>query len=1013
MIRFVIFSLSLIFVQLSYAQNKTIERSIINIKYKKVEIPFTSNDIFSQIAKLGIDVHCGVSVTDLQNSKIITLEVSEIEYKSLQSAGLNPNIVIDDLSDYYAKRNIKELPVAKKQLTKMKAKALRYKKLAQDMGCEEDSYPVPQNFELGSMGGFTTYQEMLDELDQMRSLYPNLISQRIPASTTETTIEGRTVYYVRLSDNPDADESEPEVLYNGVHHAREPLSMMNLLYYMWYLLENYDTDPSIKNIVDNVEMYFIPVVNPDGYIYNQTTNPNGGGLWRKNRRINGGGSVGVDLNRNYGYNWGYDNTGSSGNTNSDIYRGPSPFSEPESRIMRDFTYERKFINVFNNHSYSNLLLHPWGYTSGDCPDEELFDEISEQMCWHNRYHYGNSRVIYQANGDANDWHYGEQTVKRKILAWTPEIGSLAEGGFWPSPGDIVPQCERQMHMSLILAQSAANFGILNDLTPYGIDNQNTALTFSVEHMSLVPGSFTVTISSSDPNVVSIANPVMTTGIMTDSNYETISTNVTLANGIASGTPVSFDVIVNNGAYDIYSTTITKVFQPVELFSDNGASLNNWSSSGGWGVSNSTGYNSGSSITDSPSGNMSRTLRTLSLSTPIDLSGSQNPVLEYYTKWDIYRLFDYVQIQASTNGNNWEELCGEYTKIGASPDNVFSGNGSPDQPTGDGLYDGYQKEWLREQIDLSDYAGINTLYLRFIAKGDTEVTQRDGIYIDDFTVYREPLGHCENGVQDADETGIDCGGSDCVSCPTCLDGIQNGNETGTDCGGNCEFCPQEICQAYNFNVDPVVNFDPGQDFGPYIIQDNGATVYMEGNAWKAVEINYPVTPNTMLEFDFKSTVEGEIHEVAFDNDLSFAPIHRAVVYGNQGYAGSLTNATYNGSGNWQSFAIPIGNQFTGTFQYLVLTADDDANAAGNSYFRYLKIYEDDDGDQQCENCAISIVESAMPPITYSKSASDYIQTNGIIINTGTVVKYNAGNYIQLNNGFSTINAEFKAYIEICR
>jgi len=352
-------------------------------------------------------------------------------------------------------------------------------------------------------------------------------------------------------------------------------------------------------------------------------------------------------------------------------------------------------------------------------------------------------------GDANDWHYGEQRAKRKILAWTPEIGSLAEGGFWPSPNFIADQCERQMHMSLVLAQSAANFGMLNDLTPYGIDNQNTTLTFSIEHMSLVSGSFTVTVSSSDPNVASIA-----------------------------------DVVVNNGAYDIYTTTITKIYQPVEIISDGSANLSNWTSSGGWGIANSTGYNSGSSIADSPSGNMNNGQRTLTLNNPIDLSGSQNPVLEYYTKWDITRLFDYVQIQASTNGSNWTELCGEYTKQGTSPDNAWAGNGTPTQPTGDGLYDGYQKEWVREHIDLSNYAGVNTLYLRFIAKGDNQVAKNDGIYIDDFTVYREPLGHCENGVQDADESGIDCGGADCVTCPTCFDGIQNGNETGTDCGGNC-------------------------------------------------------------------------------------------------------------------------------------------------------------------------------------------------------------------------------------
>jgi len=161
MFRFTVFLLSLIFVQLSYAKDKTIEKSTISINYKKVEVPFTSEDIFVQIAKLGIDVQCGVSVTGHQNSKIITLEVSQSEYNLLLNAGLNPKVIINDLSDYYSKRNIQDLPNAKKKLKKMKSDAKRAQKLAQDMGCAEDSYPVPQNFELGSMGGFTTYQEML------------------------------------------------------------------------------------------------------------------------------------------------------------------------------------------------------------------------------------------------------------------------------------------------------------------------------------------------------------------------------------------------------------------------------------------------------------------------------------------------------------------------------------------------------------------------------------------------------------------------------------------------------------------------------------------------------------------------------------------------------------------------------------------------------------------------------------------------------------------------------------
>ncbi|MBQ0741152.1 peptidase M14, partial [Aquimarina celericrescens] len=79
-----------------------------------------------------------------------------------------------------------------------------------------------------------------------------------------------------------------EMLFTSLHHAREPIALSQNLFYMWYLLENYNSNPEIKTLVDNTELYFIPIVNPDGYIYNQQTNPNGGGYWRKNRRNNGG-----------------------------------------------------------------------------------------------------------------------------------------------------------------------------------------------------------------------------------------------------------------------------------------------------------------------------------------------------------------------------------------------------------------------------------------------------------------------------------------------------------------------------------------------------------------------------------------------------------------------------------------------------------------------------------------------------------------------------------------------------
>ena len=138
------------------------------------------------------------------------------------------------------------------------------------------------NYEDGSMGGYLTYDELLATLDEMVNLYPNLITARAPIGNI-LTHENRPIYWLRLSDNPNVEEAEPEVLYTALHHAREPNSLSQMVFYLWYLLENYDSDPEVKYLVDNTAMYFIPCINPDGYIYNETNDPNGGGLWRKNK----------------------------------------------------------------------------------------------------------------------------------------------------------------------------------------------------------------------------------------------------------------------------------------------------------------------------------------------------------------------------------------------------------------------------------------------------------------------------------------------------------------------------------------------------------------------------------------------------------------------------------------------------------------------------------------------------------------------------------------------------------
>src|SRR5690606_27290450 len=152
-------------------------------------------------------------------------------------------------------------------------------------------------------------------------------------------------------DHPGVDEGEPEALYTGVHHAREPGSMMAVLYFMYYLAEQYETNPEVRDLVDERRLFFVPVVNPDGYVVNETTDPDGGGMWRKNLRDNGDGSFGVDVNRNYGYEWGYDDVGSSPLPGSETYRGPAPFSEPEIVALRDFLEGGRRVSMaFNYHT---------------------------------------------------------------------------------------------------------------------------------------------------------------------------------------------------------------------------------------------------------------------------------------------------------------------------------------------------------------------------------------------------------------------------------------------------------------------------------------------------------------------------------------------------------------------------------------------------------------------------------------------------------------------------------------
>lgn len=303
----------------------------------------------------------------------------------------------------------------------------------------------------GAMGGHYTLAQMEAFLDSFHANYPDLITAKVSLGKS---IEGRDVWMVKISDNADTDEPEPEVYYDALHHAREPLGMGAMIQFMDELLSGYGTDPEATYIVDNRELYFVPCVNPDGYEFNFQTNPGGGGLWRKNRRNHGGGDFGVDLNRNYATYWHAPNGGNSTDITSSIYRGAAPFSEPETAAIEAFMTSRNFVQTFSVHAYTDILLRPWSFDVADPTNVAEYQVVGDALTAANGIeHGGTAEVLYIAAGGAIDHHH----LVHGALSWTPELGRGDEGGFWPDPSKSVEISNRHQTMFRVLALTSGPY----------------------------------------------------------------------------------------------------------------------------------------------------------------------------------------------------------------------------------------------------------------------------------------------------------------------------------------------------------------------------------------------------------------------------------------------------------------------------------------------------------------------------------------------------------------------------
>jgi carboxypeptidase T len=258
---------------------------------------------------------------------------------------------------------------------------------------------------------YHTFAEMWAELQTVAVDHPSIAKLDTLGTTAE---EGLAILALKISDNVAIDEDEPVVLYDGVHHAEEVMGLEICLWMVDELTTGYGVNDTITGRVNDCEIWFIPLMNPEGHgIVTAEIDT----TWRKNKTDNNANGVfdpgydGVDLNQNYDFNW---ELGGSDNPANEVYRGPAPFSESENRIMRDFCLTEKPVFATNYHSPrssdGNVVYYPWYWTGhGFAPDHAVIYSVASTLATLTKTEAGESFTAlygFATSGRARNWQYG-------------------------------------------------------------------------------------------------------------------------------------------------------------------------------------------------------------------------------------------------------------------------------------------------------------------------------------------------------------------------------------------------------------------------------------------------------------------------------------------------------------------------------------------------------------------------------------------------------------------------------
>lgn len=568
-------------------------------------------------------------------------------------------------------------------------------------------------------GPYYTYSEATDILDSLYNTHPDLMT---PLISIGTTWQGRDIWAVKISDNPNQDEDEPAVLLTGVHHAREPIGCYIVVEMACYLLDHYNTDSVIHWLVNNREIWLVPVVNPDGYVYNESSD----GYWRKNMRDNNNNGHfdpdydGVDPNRNYGYMWGYDNNGSSPDPGSETYRGPYAFSEPLVQAIRYLCDSTEPVLAVNYHSYSNYILFPWGYDYIHTPDDALYRAMSGVMNQASGYNYGTPwELLYLVNGDSDDWMYGEQSEKPKIFAFTAEVG---EAFYQPDINIITEQFNENLPLNMYLIKAA---GLFLEKTECSVVDQNgsgiidpgdtISVRVTLRNMSPAEEGYGVSGTiSGDPAYVTVLDGSASFGDIETfpsgyGNNDSDPFVLALSPDIPQGTllTLTLNVVANSGAFSLSYPVNVWVGLPETFYDDVENGEDGWTHGGSGDLWHITTHRSSSPTHSWYCGNegtwqYNNNMNAWLMSPYVTIT--PNTQLNFKTWYSLESGYDYGYIEISTNGGStWNTL---------------------------GSVNGSSSGWVQKTFDLSSYNG--QAQIRFRLNSDTYVTE-EGWYIDDIQI----------------------------------------------------------------------------------------------------------------------------------------------------------------------------------------------------------------------------------------------------------------------------------------